>query len=95
MSQAATITPEELAELLREAGRRHHAAFAESDGADPEWALWYAAYLQARLWDRLGRLLTRSEIVYSLIGSDREAREKGIADWPPLYAERLLELAAE
>lgn len=95
MSQAATITPGELAELLQETGHRHHAAYAEADGADPEWALWYAAYLQARLWDRLGRLLARSEIIYCLIASDREARAKGIADWPPLYAERLLDLAAE
>ena len=95
MSQAATISLEELAELLRDTGHRHHTAFAEADGADPEWPLWYAAYLQARLWDQLGRLLTRSEIIYCLVASDREAREKGIADWPQLYAERLLELAAE
>lgn len=95
MTQTATITPGELAELFQETGHRHHAAYAEADGADPEWALWYAAYLQARLWDRLGRLLTRSEIIYSLVASEREAREKGIADWPALYAERLLELAAE
>jgi NAD(P)H-hydrate epimerase len=89
----ASITREELAELFREAGHRHHEAFAGSDGADPEWALWYAGYLQAHLWDRLGRVLTRSEIVYLLVASDLEARAQGVADWPSFYAERFLEFA--
>lgn len=89
------MTAEELANLFREAGRHHHEAFAEADGADPEWPLWYASYLQTRLWDKLGRLLTRSEIVYLLVSSDLEVKAKGITEWPPLYAKRFLEFAAE
>jgi NAD(P)H-hydrate epimerase len=47
------VTDEELTALLIETGQRHHRAYQESDGADPEWALWYAGYLQAHLWDQL------------------------------------------
>ena len=35
-----------LVDLLLEAGRAHHAAFAATDGADPDWSIWYADYLQ-------------------------------------------------
>ena len=29
-----------LADLLQEAGRAHHDAFAVTDGADPDWSIW-------------------------------------------------------
>lgn len=85
-----TISDAELEELLTEAGRRHHAAFISSDGVDPEWPLFYAAYVQTRLWDRLGVLLTRSEIVHVLVAADeafRTGEEAGA--WAPVYAQRL------
>lgn len=82
----------ELADLLRETGRKHHAAFIEADGVDPEWALWYSSYLQGQLWDRLGRIPTRGELIYLLVGCDREFRASDLprADWPSFYAERFL-----
>ncbi|ETZ99541.1 hypothetical protein I547_5783 [Mycobacterium kansasii 824] len=49
-----SITAAELADLLVETGERHHQAYADTDGADPEWALWYSGYLQARLWTAPG-----------------------------------------
>lgn len=85
-----TITEEELVDLLTETGRRHHVAFISSDGVDVEWPLFYAAYLQTKLWDRLGALLTRSEIIHVLVSSDeaiRNGSEHG--PWPPVYARRL------
>ena len=87
------VTEDELAATLIETGRRHHQAFRESDGADPEWASWYAADIQARLWDRLGSTPTRSELVYLLIGAERSLRESGSAggDWPAAYARFMLE----
>ena len=88
------MTDDELEALLVETGQRHHQAYIEADGADPEWASWYAAYLQAHLWDRLGRLLPRSEITYLLIRGDLEARERGEpANWASIDA-RLLRDAA-
>lgn len=83
------ITDRELADLIMETGRHHHEAYIESDGADPDWALWYAPYLQTRLWDRLGRVPTRSELVWLLVGSDLAVQEMPAdTDWPMEYARR-------
>ena len=88
------MTDDELTALLLETGHRHHEAFLVSDGADPEWASWYAAYLQVRLWDALGRVLSRSEIVYVLIRGDLEARASDDpSDWPSVDARLLRDLA--
>jgi hypothetical protein len=35
--------------LFREVGEAHHQVHIETDGADPEWPLWYADYLRERL----------------------------------------------
>jgi NAD(P)H-hydrate epimerase len=85
------ISETELAELLHETGQRHHAAFAESEGADPEWALWYATDLQARLWDRAGRLPSRGELCFLLVGAEREHGASGGEEpWPRAYARFIL-----
>ena len=83
----------ELELLLRRTGEAHHAAFAETDGGDPEWPSWYAAYLQAHLGDRLGTWLTRSELTYLLVRAERERQGAGAAaePWPRAYARALLE----
>jgi hypothetical protein len=88
------ISDRELAGLLKETGRHHHAAFIASNGIDPEWPLFYAAYLQTKLWDRLGVLLTRSEIVHVLVAADgafRSGEEEG--EWASVYARRLRSFA--
>lgn len=89
------MTDEELMALFVETGHKHHAAYIESDGADAEWALWYAGYLQTKLWDGLGRLLSRSEIVYLLIAGDREAQaSEDPSAWPAVYARLFREAAS-
>ena len=66
-----TIT-QAIADLLTEAGRAHHKAYAATDGDDPEWPLWYAAYLQTTLNELLGAQLTQAEIVYYLVLADKQ-----------------------
>ena len=51
-----------LVELFREAGRAHHEAFAASDGDDPDWAIWYADYLQGPFAQRLDMNFSRSQL---------------------------------
>ncbi len=81
-----------LTDLLEEAGQRHHEAYIESDGIDPEWATWYAGYVQAQLWDAAGRLPSRGELTYLLIAAQRAHDEAGSAEpWPPFYARHLLD----
>jgi NAD(P)H-hydrate epimerase len=83
---------QQVIDLLREAGDAHHRAYAETDGADVEWPIWYAEYLQQRLGALLNAQFSRSELVYVLISLDREAQRMAPGgDWRDYYARALLE----
>ncbi len=82
----------QLAELFREAGKAHHQAFVEANGVDPEWPIWYAEYLHERVQPFLAAPITRSRLVFCLIGADDEHRAtESDAPWQRYYAERFLE----
>ncbi len=84
---AEILTSDDLAKLLLEAGEHHHQAYADSDGVDPEWAMWYAGFLQTRVWDRAGTLPTRSQLVYLLVRSEAEFSEVDTeTTWNQFYA---------
>lgn len=81
-----------LAALFRETGEAHHQAFLDVDGDDPEWALWYAEHLHDRLKPFLAAPITRSRLVFCLIGADDEYRAtESETPWPEYYARRFLE----
>jgi hypothetical protein len=84
---AGTDLAQQLEELFREAGEAHHRAYIETDGADPEWPLWYADYLRERLGALLGATFTRSQLVYLLIlvASEQPLNAPG-ANWARYYA---------
>ena len=89
------MTSEELAELLVETGQHHHHAYIEADGADPEWALWYAGYLQTKIWDRAGAVPTRSSLVHLLIEAEKRFDAgAGTTKWPVFYADFILKNVA-
>ncbi len=71
----------ELEALFRELGEKHHQAFRDTDGDDPEWPLWYAHWLMDRLPALLDAELTKSELVYLNGASQQEAAAGG-----PRYA---------
>ena len=82
-----------ISRLLREAAELHHAVYRITDGADDDWASWYADWL-ARL-SELPELLparpTPSELTYLLVKVDREFRsEPRDEPWPEFYARELL-----
>ncbi len=86
------MTNEDLAALLLDTGHHHHQAFIESDGADPEWALWYAAHLQTKIWDAFGGIPTRSKLVHLLVDGDERLRAGETSDeWPAFYARLISE----
>ena len=90
MTTEAQVT--QLAELFKQTGEAHHQVFLETDGEDPEWALWYAEYLHERLAPFLAAPLTRSRLVFCLIGADEEHRAtESDVPWPEYYAHRFLE----
>lgn len=83
---------EMVTELLQETGHHHHHAYQSSDGIDPEWALWYAGYIQTRLWDKLGEVPTRSRIIHLLLSADEAFQAAGSeGEWPPFYAKYMIE----
>jgi hypothetical protein len=83
-----------VAALLHEAGETHHQVFRIVDGADDDWASWYADWLinLSELPELIGSRPVRSELVYMLVRLDKEYIEQAPADpWPDYYAARLVE----
>jgi len=83
-----------IAELLHEAGETHHQVYRIVDGDDADWASWYADWLLnlSELPDLLGTRPVRSELVYRLVGLDKEYAAANSSDpWPQYYATRLIE----
>jgi hypothetical protein len=89
---AGTDLAQQLEELFRETGEAHHQAYIETDGADPEWPLWYADYLRERLGALLDASFTRSQLVYLLIlvASEQPLNAPG-ANWARYYARFFIE----
>jgi hypothetical protein len=77
----------ELADLFQETGEAHHKAFAETDGDDPEWPIWYAEFVHDDLAKLLDATFTKSELVYLLVlaDNDRRAISPG-SDWTAFFA---------
>jgi glutaredoxin len=80
-----------IASLLEETGRAHHAAFAATDGEDPDWPIWYAEHTQAAFAERFGMTFSKSQLIYCLMTADFEhrARAPEIA-WPEFFATEML-----
>ena len=80
-----------LAQLFREAGTAHHHAFAATNGDDPAWPAWYAAYLAPHLTRLAGVPLSLDHLAADLVIVDRLHRETGPAvPWPEYYVEWFL-----
>ena len=59
-----------VSELLHEAAETHHRVFRITDGADDDWASWYAQWLVtlSELPELLGGTVVRSELIWLLVG---------------------------
>ena len=82
-----------IGELLHEAAETHHTVYRITDGADPDWASWYADWLArlSELPSLLGTEPARSELTYLLVKLDREyTAGPGEERWEDFYARALL-----
>jgi hypothetical protein len=82
-----------VAGLLHEAAEIHHQVFRITDGADDDWASWYAEWLVtlSELPELLGGKMVRSELTYMLVRLDKEYTERGLAEhWEDYYARELV-----
>ena len=81
-----------VAGLLDEAAEIHHRVFRITDGADDDWASWYADWLvdRSELPDVLGARPVRSHLIHALVQADRDyVAESPAEPWPDFYAARL------
>jgi hypothetical protein len=89
-----TATTEQISRLLHEAGETHHRVFRIIDGADDDWASWYADWLVnlSELPSLLGTKPVRSELTYLLVslGKDYAASQPG-EPWEMYYAQRIFD----
>jgi hypothetical protein len=88
-----TTAHRDLRRTLGDTARAHHAA---TGGPNPQWARWYAEYLEERIGpvfdstpsvDTLTDWLTRADVRYRT--------EEPEESWPSAYATWFLEWAAE
>jgi hypothetical protein len=85
---------QELSDLLHEVAETHHVVWKITDGADPDWASWYADHLLrlTHFQDMIGKPVVRSELVYMLVKLDKEQAARPTAGrWEDAYAEKLIE----
>ena len=93
MNEQVTAVLEQIGSLLHEAGETHHRVFRIVDGADDDWASWYADWLVnlSELPGVLGVKPVRSELTYLLVSLDKEYTASQPGDpWEAYYAQRLL-----
>ncbi|HEU5270538.1 MAG TPA: hypothetical protein VFU36_11495 [Jatrophihabitans sp.] len=84
-------------DLLHEAAETHHRVYRITDGADDDWASWYADWLArlSELPSLLGRRPVRSELTCLLVLLAREYDDVGSTEpWEDFYAERLIKAFA-
>ena len=79
--------------LLHEAAETHHQVFRISDGADDDWASWYAQWLVtlSELPELVGAKLVRSELTWLLVRLDKQYTERRPHQrWEDYYAQELI-----
>lgn len=82
-----------IADLLHEVAETHHVVYRITDGADLDWALFYADWLirLSELPDILGGRPPRSELIYELVRLDKAYTDEQPEErWEDYYAEKLL-----
>ena len=83
---------EAISSLLHEAGETHHQVFRIVDGADDDWASWYADWLVqlSELPGALGVKPVRSELTHLLVSLDKQyTAEQPAEPWETYYAQRI------
>lgn len=93
MDDQGTAALEQISSLLHEAGETHHRVFRIVDGADDDWASWYADWLTnlSELPALLGAKPVRSELTWLLVSLDKEYTASRPGDpWERYYARRIL-----
>ena len=84
-----------IAALLDEVAETHHHVYRITEGADDDWASWYAQWLLdlSELPVIVAFRPVRSHLVHALVQLDRDyTRESPAEPWSTYYARRLPDL---
>jgi hypothetical protein len=84
----------QVADLLTEVGETHHRVYRIVEGADDDWASFYAWWLieLSELPALLGTKPVRSELIYLLVSLDKEFAAKDPDEpWQSYYASRIVD----
>jgi len=78
-----------VSELLHEAGEVHHVVYRITDGADDDWASFYADWLTrlSEVGEVLGTTPVRSHLVHELVECERAGAGER---WEDSYAQRIV-----
>jgi hypothetical protein len=90
---AMTDTHDQVSRLLHEAAETHHRVYRIVDGADDDWASWYANWLVnlSELPTLLAATPVRSELTYLLVSLDKEYNASQPSQpWEAYYARRIV-----
>lgn len=84
-----------VSQLLTKTGHAHHVAFASTDGADPDWPIWYAEHSKDKFAVQFGMDFTKSRLIYCLMDAsfEHEARAPD-SGWADFYAAEIIERCA-
>lgn len=81
-----------IAGFLVQTGQAHHKAFEATDGADPDWPIWYAEHARDTFAERFGLDFYKSRLIYCLMSADFEHQARSPdSDWPEFYANQIVE----
>lgn len=81
-----------IAVALEATAQAHHQAFLSTDGADPDWPIWYAKDLQSRIGDVLTDSRCNAELSALLLNLDAEHGARAPDEpWARFYAEQIAE----
>jgi len=90
-SHSASLQLDGLAQLLISTGNSHHEAFIETDGSDPNWAIWYADHALDQVNSLLGATMSQEELIYELVAlSHKQPTDAPDTPWPEYYASSLV-----
>ena len=87
-------TLEQVGSLLLEAGETHHRVYRIVEGADDNWASFYAWWLieLSELPALLGTKPVRSELVYLLVSLDKQyTADDPDESWDRFYARQIVD----
>jgi hypothetical protein len=87
-------TLEQVGSLLLEAGETHHRVYRIVEGADDDWASFYAWWLieLSELPALVGTKPVRSELVYLLVSLDKQyTAEDPDESWDRFYARQIVD----